>query len=199
MAVEIELKVRLDDPEAVKQRLSSLGTYRRSYTKNDVYWTAEGGTIPPAGIRIRRESGARPDGRIHETVLVTYKTKETQAGVEINDEREFTIAGTDPGTSAAGIFEDMLERLGLKPGVKKEKRGWAWTLGGDPPMLAELSLVKDLGWFLEIEILAGDRDGRTLAESRERLLSALAELDISPERIESRPYTEMFKVARMRD
>jgi adenylate cyclase class 2 len=188
MAVEIELKVRLDDPGPVTERLDSLGARIRSYEKSDVYWHAAANgmaRLPPAGLRVRRENALDAEGRGSATVLVTYKTKETRDGIEINDEREFAVTGAE-------VFEDLLARLGLCPGIRKEKRGRAWDLGGRPPVLAELAMVGGLGWFLELEILAESRDERSLAESRNRLLSLLAALDIPPERIESRPYTEML-------
>lgn len=198
MAIEIELKVPADDPEALKARLSSLGTARGSYEKRDIYWIAADrngspGGIPVSGIRIRREHSAGPDGRTVEQALVTYKIRELRGGVEINDEREFALGGGAGTGEAAAVFEDLLQRLGLRPDIRKEKQGWAWNLGGEPPVLAELSLIGGLGWFLELEILAENRDEQTLSESRERLLSLLERLEISPERIESRPYTQMLR------
>ncbi|MDR0583248.1 MAG: hypothetical protein LBG57_02720 [Treponema sp.] len=247
MAVEIELKVRLDDPEPVKQKLSSLGTYCRSYKKNDTYWAAGRGFgenaadgSPSSEVRVRREIDTEADGRVLKSTLVTYKIKEIRAGIEINDEREFTVSGEGSGEAGGDAFEGLLSRLGLRPFIRKEKQGQAWTLGacgtcgflrpltaktpdfwaplrvckvenaqncafslsfglkphrllGEAPVLAELSMVKDLGWFLELEILAEKKDERIIAESRNRLLSLLETLAIPPERIESRPYTEMLK------
>jgi adenylate cyclase class 2 len=198
MAIEIELKVPVDDPEALKARLSSLGTVLGSYEKHDTYWIAADrkgapGGIPASGIRIRRERAAGPDGRELEQALVTYKIRELSGGVEINDEREFTLgSGAGPGEAAA-VFAELLERLGLRPDIRKEKQGRAWNLGGEPPVLAELSLIGGLGWFLELEILTEDRNEGTLSASRKRLLSLLEELEISPERIEARPYTQMLR------
>jgi adenylate cyclase class 2 len=204
MAVEIELKARLDDPEPVKTRLFSLGKYLRAYKKSDVYWlpaeAAAAGNIPPSGVRVRREK-SNPGNAVGsgdgETVLVTYKTKEVSDGIEVNDEREFTI-------SDATVFEDLLERLGLAPGICKEKRGWAWELpdsdAGGPPVLAELSLVAGLGWFIELEILAPDLRGKpgecgekTVARCRERLLVLLEKLGIGKDQIEERPYSQLLR------
>jgi adenylate cyclase class 2 len=198
MAVEIELKIRLDGPETVKQKLSSLGSRCRSYEKSDTYWIAADRNrpfvrLPPSGIRVRREIDADAEGRAGESALVTYKTREMRDGIEINDEREFAIVGPRPDADGAAVFEDLLERLGLEPGIRKEKRGWAWTLDGQPPVLAELSLVKNLGWFLELEILADVNDRETIGESQNRLLSLLETLDIPPDRIETRPYSEMLR------
>jgi adenylate cyclase class 2 len=217
MPLEIELKARLDDCTPVEQRLSKLGTYCRSYKKSDSYWFpsqtgAGGGSVPPSGVRVRRESGAEADGAAYESVLVTYKHKEISDGIEVNDEREFTVSAPSAETSSsedagASLFEDLLIRLGLYKGICKEKQGRAWTIppqapgqsgagqsGAEQrPILAELSLVTGLGWFVELEILAEDGDGQTVEESRKRLLALLEKLEIPADRIEARPYTVMLR------
>jgi adenylate cyclase class 2 len=207
MAVEIELKARLDGFEPVKERLSVLAKYCRSYTKSDAYWLPAQAdsrqlvaTIP-SGVRVRRESGLNADGSAFDTILVTYKTKEITDGIEVNDECEFTV-------SDAAVFEELLLRLGLCEAIRKEKKGWAWTVPAaaqaaakppQPAILAELSSVTGLGWFLEIEIqVAGTATADSsrqavIEESRRRLLALLETLEIPADRIEPRPYTVMLK------
>lgn len=192
MAIEIELKAYLDDYAPVKERLSVWGDYCRSYKKSDSYWLpvqpAAGMTVP--GVRVRRESGIDADGAAHETVWATCKTKEISGGIEVNNESEFTV-------SDAGLFEALLGRLGLLRAVCKEKEGWAWTIppqtAGQSPIVAEISLVAGLGWFLEIEIMAADDRAPTVQESRKRLFALLEKLEIPADRIESRPYTAMLQ------
>jgi adenylate cyclase class 2 len=194
MSIEIELKARLDDYAPVKERLSAAGSYCRSYKKCDSYWLpaqpAAGMSVPASGVRVRRDSGIDAEGASHESVVATYKTKEISGGIEVNQEREFTV-------SDAGLFEELLERLGLRRAICKEKEGWAWTIppqtAEQSPILAELSLVAGLGWFLEIEIMAADDGEQTVEESRGRLYALLEQLKIPAERIESRPYTVMLK------
>jgi predicted adenylyl cyclase CyaB len=193
MATEIELKVRLDDYAPVKERLSVAGDYCRSYKKSDSYWLpaqpANGMSIPATGVRVRRDSGINADGAAHESVLATYKIKEISGGVEVNNECEFTV-------SDAGLFEELLSRLGLRNSIRKEKEGWAWAIPsqteGQAPILAELSLVTNLGWFLEIEIMAADNCKQTVEDSRGRLFALLEKLEIPAEWIEARPYTVML-------
>jgi adenylate cyclase class 2 len=210
MPLEIELKAHLDDCTPVEKRLSGLGTFCRSYKKSDSYWfpmqTGTGeASLPPSGVRVRRESGTDADGTAYETVLVTYKQKEITDGIEVNDEREFTVSSPSAEgvpSDAAPIFEDLLTRFGLQKGINKEKQGRAWTIPPESagqsgavqrPILAELSLVTGLGWFVEIEIIAEDDDGQTVEESRKRLLALLEKLEISADRIEARPYTLMLR------
>jgi predicted adenylyl cyclase CyaB len=198
MAIEIELKVRLDNYAPIKERLSLVGDYCRSYKKSDSYWLparpAANGidaamSLPATGVRVRRESGIDANGAAHESVLATYKTKEISDGIEVNHECEFTV-------SDAGPFEELLSRLGLRNSVRKEKEGWAWTIpsqtAGQSPILAELSLVTGLGWFFEIEIMAVDNNAQIVEESRGRLFALLEKLDIPSEWIETRPYTVML-------
>jgi len=210
MATEIELKVHIDDYALIKERLSAVGEYCRSYKKSDAYWLpsqpAAGinadASLPATGVRVRRESGVDADGTAHEAVLATYKIKKISGGMEVNHECEFSV-------SRADLFEELLGRLGLRNAVRKEKEGWAWTvrsqIEGQPHILAELSMVAGLGWFLEIEILAADNgepppslkgEGspleKTVEESRGRLFTLLEKLEISTDKIETRPYTVML-------
>jgi adenylate cyclase class 2 len=200
MAYEIELKTRLTDFSPIKERLSAQGSYLCSYKKSDSYWypvqTIPSKTFITPEVRIRRESSIDADGQTLETILVTYKTKEISNGIEVNDEREFTV-------SDAGLFEELIGRLGLYKDICKEKEGWAWAINPDdsgqspavpqPKILAELSLVTGLGWFLELEIMADNNDRQTVEESRKRLLAQLERLEIPAEWIEARPYTAMLR------
>ncbi|MDR0316576.1 MAG: CYTH domain-containing protein [Treponema sp.] len=194
MAFEIELKVRLENPDQIKLRLSALGTYYHSYEKSDIYWfrskSGVENSLLPSGVRIRQERGLDADGSAYETVIVTYKIKQLMDKIEINDEREFIVSDVQ-------VFEELLRRLGLDPDIQKEKQGWAWNIppetAGQPPILAELSMVKNLGWFLELEIIASSNSGQVAEESRKRLFSLLEKLEIPAKQIESRPYTQMLR------
>jgi adenylate cyclase class 2 len=202
MAVEIELKAHVGDPEALKAAISLLVPEMPpplSFEKDDCYWTAVEASsserIPQSGVRLRRESVRRPDGWAEEKVLVTYKSKEVREGIEINDEREFTVSDGD-------TFGELLKRLGLEPGVRKHKQGWAWTCGNIYAELAEISgevsgkeqgsSARNLGWFLELEILADEAGAETVAAARGELLELLERLKVGKECIEERYYAEML-------
>jgi predicted adenylyl cyclase CyaB len=212
MPFEIELKAHLDDATPVKERLSTVGSYLRSYKKSDTYWyPVQTGLFSlddekmhglPSGVRVRRENCINADGSTGESVLVTYKIKEISDNIEINDEREFTVSSpTKEDASSkedtADLFEGLLTRLGLYKAICKEKEGWAWAINseteGTVTILAELSMVKNLGWFLELEIMTSSDDAKTVAKNRKHLLAMLKKLEIPAEQIESRPYTTMLR------
>jgi adenylate cyclase class 2 len=196
MAFEIELKARVDEREKLKSRLDSLGEYECAYEKNDAYWvTAPGAQNPPlpenrplSGVRVRREQNTGPGGHSSGRVLVTCKAKEIHGGIEINDEREFEV-------SDGAAFEELLERLGLRAGSVKKKKGQAWNCAapGEPDVRAELSEVEGLGWFIELEIIANDNSKKTVTAGRNRLLSLLDTLGVPRDSIESRAYTSMLR------
>ena len=189
MATEIELKAHVTEVETIKLLLFDKAAFLWAFEKNDAYWYKDG--LSGSGIRIRREKLTFPDESEKLSCLVTYKTKELTDGIEINDEKEFEISSRTEGEES--VFGELLLRLGLKPGISKRKRGWAFNREG---INAELCEVENLGWFIEMEILLNDgteKSEEIYAESRKRLLSFLDSLGIKREAIESRYYTEMLR------
>jgi adenylate cyclase class 2 len=184
MAIEIELKAWVDDPGAVREKLDGLAFYNGEFLKEDTYWKRE--NLSFSGIRIRKESGRDARGKAYNLSAVTYKSKETREGLEVNHEREFSV-------SDAEIFEELLGHLEFKPAMSKRKSGFSWNYNG---ITAELAEVADLGWFAELEILSGDDLAETVRLARQRLLELLAALGIGEDRIEPRYYTEMLYLSR---
>jgi adenylate cyclase class 2 len=128
------------------------------------------------------------------------KRKERQAECEVNDEREFEV-------SDGAAFEELLELLGLEKQIYKHKQGFVWRYRGITVELCEVSGsvytepgpaesgepgYRNLGWFLELEILAKEDSPETVAAAREQLLSLLEQVGIGKESIESRYYSELL-------
>jgi adenylate cyclase class 2 len=182
---EIELKAHAEAPERLKAALETLAVYAGAFEKEDVYWFPKepGLPVPPSGIRVRKEKNTSPRGELSGAVHVTYKSKETRGGIEINDEKEFDV-------SPAGEFEELMGLFGLERRIAKKKKGWAYRRGR---INAELCEVEGLGWFIELEILSDKKDGETLDRAREELLRFLEDLGIDREKLESRYYTEMLR------
>jgi len=180
MTTEIELKARVKDPEALKEVIASLAVFDGSFEKEDAYWYSSESYNPD--VRIRKETDMDPQGKRTTTIWVTYKVKDRRNGIEVNDEREFSV-------SDAENFEGLLKRLGLAQGMKKHKQGWAWDYQGITIELVEIGM---LGWFVELEILADNHRAETLRLSRSRLLELLRCLGLEEDAIERRYYAEML-------
>jgi adenylate cyclase class 2 len=199
MVTEIELKAHVDDPRAIKSGISLSASPPLSFEKSDCYWIPAGslpGDIPKSGVRVRREKRRLPGDTAEdeEKTLVTYKSKEVRDGIEINDEMEFAV-------SDAQAFEELLKRLGLKPGLGKHKKGWSWIFAENPAagngnIQVELCEVTNpdhnLGWFVELEILTDDAGPETVSAARKQLLDFLDKLNIPRVIIEERYYSELL-------
>jgi adenylate cyclase class 2 len=195
--VELELKAHVDDPQACRVRLEALAGEAAAFTKDDAYWfLPEGETARlPSGVRIRQEQHRKPGTGAVSVILAAYKTKERREGIEVNDEREFAISGD------TAVFEELLTRLGLSRKIVKNKQGFVWNYGGINAELCEVrgtaaayTTEKNLGWFLELEILAGDGESGTVEKARSSLLALLRQAGIDGEKIEERYYSELLSL-----
>jgi len=194
LAIEIELKARVMDSEALRLLLFEKAQYLYSFEKEDTYYfPTDNSDIPKSGVRLRAESRNFSGGAEKKTAYVTYKTKEVRDGIEINDENEFEIRSTR--NNAGMVFDGFLKMMGLRPGYSKRKKGWAFS---KDEINAELLQVEKLGWFLELEIVvddieAPDNKDAIVEEKRKRLMDFLSNLGIEKDAIESRYYSEMLK------
>lgn len=180
MGIEIELKAWIDDLQSLSQILSSIGAeFSGAVEKDDCYW------IFPASLqelRVRQETKIDKAGIVTHFNRVTYKTKEIQDGIEINDEQEFEV-------SDMKVFEELLRRLGAAQKIKKHKQGQAWKY---EDINAELFLVRGLGYFIELECISESKDAQTIDNIKSRLMDLLSRLGITKDSIEPRYYTDLL-------
>lgn len=179
MAIEIEIKAWVTDPETCRMSLNKLAVPKGTFIKKDVYWhnTArpnKGGQNECIdSIRIRMENGQN---------CISCKNKTLHKGMEVNEEHEFSV-------SNIAAFEFMLTKLGFLPCVEKEKSGESWRYRN---MTIELTMVKNLGYFIELEILADTDDNATVTKARTALFNMLNTIGIPEKCIEDRYYTELL-------
>jgi len=195
MAKEFELKAHIANYGAMKDLLEKKANFLWEFEKKDAYWTLVNSPMfPGPQFRLRREKLTFPDKSEKSTCLATYKTKEKMDGMEINNEKEFEVIPASGQSENA--FEEFLQAAGLKKGISKVKRGWAFSR---EDIKAELCEIESLGWFIELEILVDDDTpdtGDSVRENRDRLLKFLDSLGVEREAIESRFYLEMLALAR---
>jgi len=185
MVTEIEIKAHVRYNEDVKALLSRKAEYSCAFEKQDVYWFGpDVSAFPVKKLRVRREKRCLADGTEESICLVTYKSKEENNGIEVNDELEFEVKPVEE-------FEEFLGKAGLKAGASKRKQGWVYL---KEKISAELAEVDGLGWFVELEILAdaNDKSEETVQEARESLLAFLDSLGIERDAIERRFYLDML-------
>ena len=172
MAIEVEVKLRVAEPEPLARRLDTYAGFVRHYRKTDRYYGKPGGGRPV--FRLRDDGDRR---------ICTVKERDLKEDFEHNVETEFSI-------DDAAAFDRFAAALGYTVLVEKRKQGREYRNGD---IVLELSEVATLGWFLEIECLldeASDRSARNAAE--ERIRAVMDDLALSRDAIETRPYTQML-------
>lgn len=140
MALEIEAKMRLMDPQALRQRLADVGgVFNTSCVEvNSFFDTADQSLLErDCALRLRVE---RTD-RGPQKVILTYKGPRTTGILKSRDECELQV-------SSAQEAEHLLISLGYQRQALFEKIRERWLLGG---CRVELDTLPFLGHYLEIE------------------------------------------------
>lgn len=182
--IEVELKAHLQDPGAVEARVAAFADLVGPFDKFDAYWHGPDWRLSRGtkGFRVRSEGG---------TTMVSFKTKRSQGGLEINREREFGV--DDPEA-----LEELFLRLGCEPFFTKRKRGRRYELrvdGRDRPISIEILELEGLGHFIEIEILLESEDPAEVALAQGEIKGVLARAGVGDSEIESRFYSELLVTA----
>ena len=185
---EIELKAHVPDWEKLKGRIESLQGEGNSVNKSDLYFHRPG--EKHQAFRIRRNNGK---------LEFTAKNTRSDGLSEENDEFEFS-APVEEREKAEGFFKC----LGYEPYFRKTKMGFDWDLvqGDIHVELLEVSGFrygcdreeKELGWFLEMEILIPFKEASpdTLREKQNKLHKVLHEFGLGEENIEMTSYRSMI-------
>ncbi len=141
MGLEIEIKFRISDPVATREKLLSAGAETTgTVMEENTYFDTPDAHLRrnDCGLRIRT---AKPsDGRAIWSVL-TYKGPQRAGELKIRVEEEIVINSPDTGHA-------ILSALGYCPTVSFQKRRESFGLGQSR---IELDELPDLGFFLEIE------------------------------------------------
>lgn len=180
--LEIELKAKVGDHDAVKARLAAFMTLTGNIDKRDEYWAlplAHSVSPPPDfHLRIRSEPGKE---------TVTFKEKTYSDSIEVNKEVEFGILDVN-------AFREFLAKMSAKLLYRKHKKGTSWQ--GEGGILAELVVVEGLGEYLEVEILLNEGDNVDVGETKNKLIAVIERCGLSMRDIEPRPYSQLLGMPR---
>lgn len=143
MKIEIERKAWVRDPEGLRRALETRYGKPKESLKCDRYYIEPGAEPDPSLrpqpriVRLRREGTF---------AVVTSKQRDIDDDQnEVNREIEFIV--DDPET-----FEEFIRGyLGFEVLVDKVKHTWKFR---NEDLALELSELRDLGWFFEVEYLA---------------------------------------------
>jgi adenylate cyclase, class 2 len=136
--LEIELKVRVDSLDPIRQNLKDRhAEFRGKQHEHDIYYNAphrDFGSTDEA-LRVRYTDGP---------ALVTYKGKKLREyGLKAREELNTSVESGE-------VFEQILDRLGFRKTAEVNKWRENYRLGNAS---FALDLVDGLGIFVEIEIM----------------------------------------------
>jgi len=162
--LEIELKVRVDSLDPIRQNLKDRhAEFRGKQHEHDIYYNAphrDFGSTDEA-LRVRYTDGP---------ALVTYKGRKLREyGLKAREELNTAVESGE-------VFEQILVRLGFTKTAEVNKWRENYKLGNAS---FALDLVDHLGTFVEIEIMA-ETDGSDAASQIQKIAK---EMEISGEPI----------------
>ncbi|UCD83845.1 MAG: class IV adenylate cyclase [Deltaproteobacteria bacterium] len=175
MVYEIEAKAWLDHPSAVERHIRKIAGFKKMEEKTDYYFTqSPPHEQPHDNCRLRI---------VGETAKLSFKNRRMVGKTEVNEEHELGL--DDP----LNLFR-FLDRSGFRMFVIKHKKSKVYRQRKTPNARLEINQVKNLGNFLEIEILGKTRAVESSA-IRE-IKNIFNALKIPEEKIEPRKYIELL-------
>jgi adenylate cyclase, class 2 len=178
MKLEIEQKLRIDDPAGLRAKLVAMGAvFRDQIVQRDAYFNhpSRDFGVSDEALRIRS---------VGDENAITYKGPKLGGGVKTRREIELPFGA---GQSTAEQLGEVLVLLGFRPTAVVEKRRTPGEVTVDGVHF-ELAMdeVEGLGSFFEIELVVDDAE-REQAQGRIQSLQAKLKL----ERVEPRSYLRM--------
>jgi adenylate cyclase class 2 len=141
MATEIEAKMKFDDFDALRERLSAAGAKRiGSVLETNMFFDSADRSLVAndKGLRLRR---SRNDQSGEEKFVITVKGPQQKGELKSREEAEMRVED-------GGDAMTVLSALGFSPTLSFEKKRESWELDGCKIELDELPI---LGRFVEIE------------------------------------------------
>lgn len=175
MSLEIEKKAWIESAEETEKKVSSLMEFLKDDEKHDVYYFS--------GDKKNIDYRNDPIFRIRKNksgIFVTFKKRELSGQTEINKETEFEIINPDK-------MHELFIYMGYEILVEKHKLSRVYKY---KDANVEINTVRDLGSFIEVEVVCGDESGKQHAID---LIDEVFEiLKIDKNKIEDRLYIDML-------
>jgi len=168
MALEIEIKLPIESPEAVKEGLRTMGfSPEETWTQEDTYFNSKEFDLRRQDKALRLREEVHPAGG-RKMYTLNYKGPKLDAISMSRTELEMEI--TDPKT-----MEDILRGLGYDPvDIRVKKERTSFRRGS---LTAALDQVEGLGTFLELERMGTDEEDRE--KGTEKMEQVITELGYS--------------------
>ena len=152
MSVEVEIKLKIEDPEQLIEKLEGLGFIKgEQLLESDTYFISENHDFVKLGeaLRVRQIRNVDTD---EISAVITYKGKKLDDRSMAREELELEIPDAEVGKT-------LLQRIGFYSVPVLEKKRWYFRRN---EMTACVDQVTGLGDYLELEIIVeteAEREG----------------------------------------
>ena len=172
MPEEIEAKVRIASPEALRRRMAARGLAEgEAILEVNRLFDDAARSLQRSGSALRLREEQRPAGGAILRTILTYKGPRAKSRMKRRPEVELAV-------EAAASLVAILEALGFAETFYYEKHRTCWHVGECEVALDELP---HLGWFVEVE-----------GPTEETVLVILADLDLAAEPLVNQTYIELL-------
>ena len=178
--IEVESKIKVSKPDELRKKIKKIARFVKIENKIDDYYALDSaGVYPKKSLRVRDKS---------KKVEVNFKQPISyENGIWAKRESEFEV-------SDLKNFFGLLKDFGFKKWLRKEKKTELYKTNDGVNI--ELNQVKNLGWFLEIEVLAAENE---IKEAMKKVENVRRELGLRGEDVEKLGYTKELWAMRHAD
>ena len=176
---EIEIKAYIENVKSTLDFLYKNAKFKKKYFKKDIYF-AKNSEIKSGNINLNNCIRLRIE---HGGYTFCSKIRSIIDAVEVNEEREIKVSKK----KSKFIINFLFSLMDYREYVKKEKKGYAFKYKN---ALIEVSNIKNLGDFIEIEFLNNEE---SIENQIKELKSILKEIGIEESSIETEPYMNLLK------
>jgi len=169
--VEVESKIKIKgNYKDVRKRIEKISKFVGKEKKIDDYYTLDFNGYPKKSLRVRHKGKKR---------IVNFKQRVSYVkGVHAKNEVEFEV-------SDLSGFYDLLKEFGFKKWIRKEKTTYLFKINKNEHI--ELNYVKNLGWYVEIEILCSKKD---IVKARKNIVDIREKLELPEKDVQKKGYTK---------
>ncbi len=180
MSIEVEQKFRIADTDALLTKLTAQGAKSKHIVRQvDTYYAHPNRDFAATdeALRIRR---------VGESNFVTYKGPKLDATTKTRREIELPLAS---GASSADGFDELLQSLSFTTVAEVAKIRQIYSLpASDQEIEVSLDQVRDVGDFVELEIVVESDD--EIEPAKQRINSLAEQLELAG--TERRSYLELL-------
>lgn len=172
--IEVESKIFVENPNAIRERAKMLGKYSGTELKIDDYFTRESiDRYPKESMRVRKVNGF---------YITNFKQRLSyEHGVHAKKEIEHIVKDIRSLMRVMAAF-------GFRKWLRKEKRCEIYEIKKN--FHIELNYVKKLGWFVEIEYLV--KKVSQIKSARQEVVRVIEALGLDERDAIKKGYTKML-------